>query len=49
MLYTEHIRQTCIKNVLEAKLQKTTGIKVKLRKKNIRKEQTRNDSWISCI
>lgn len=39
MLYMQHICQTCIKNVLEAKLPKTTGIKGKLRRKNIRKKK----------
>lgn len=39
----EHICQTCIKNTLEAKLQKITGIKGKLRKKkkkDVSKKQT---------
>lgn len=44
----EHICQTCIKNIPEAKLQKTAGIKGKLRKNDVSKKQKKQSqlNWL---
>lgn len=44
----EHICQIWIKNVIEAKLQKTTGIKGKLSKKQYKKE-TKKQSQLNWL
>lgn len=48
MLYMEHICQIWIKNVIEAKVQKTTGIKGKLSKKQYKKEAKKQSqmNWL---
>lgn len=49
MLYMEHICQSFIKNVLEAKLQKTTTIKEKLRTKEQKKNKQTTKNQTKAI